>query len=92
MMAARHWSAKDLWMLLALVGASGLAFAPAWAELGNEIVRREDNGYIMIVPIVAAYLAWIRRSRFRYVRRRPSFSGVALVLIAVGLGCIMSGA
>ena len=86
MMAARHWSAKDLWMLLALVGASGLAFAPAWAELGNEIVRREDNGYIMIVPIVAAYLAWIRRSRFRYVRRRPSFSGVALVLIAVGLG------
>ena len=54
MMAARHWSAKDLWMLLALVGASGLAFAPAWAELGNEIVRREDNGYIMIVPIVAA--------------------------------------
>ncbi|MDI9404210.1 MAG: exosortase/archaeosortase family protein [Limnohabitans sp.] len=81
-----RWSYRDLWTLLALLATSVLAFRGAWSELATEILRREDNGYILIVPFVAGYLAWIRRSRFRYVRRRPSLSGPALFVGAAFLG------
>jgi exosortase len=82
----RQWSRRDLWALVALLVTSIAAFLPAWKELVTEILRREDNGYILIVPFVAGYLAWIRRSRFRYIRRRPSLSGVSLIVLAALLG------
>lgn len=84
----REWSRRDLWALVALLATSIAAFLPAWKELVTEILRREDNGYILIVPFVAGYLAWIRRSRFRYIRRRPSMSGVSLIVLAAFLGWI----
>jgi exosortase len=87
-MQARTWTSRDLWVVAALVLASVVAFLPAWTELAREILRREDNGYILIVPFVAFYLGWIRRSRLRYIRRRASFSGVALIGVAALLGWI----
>ena len=80
-----HWSLRDVWTLLSLFALSVLAFRAAWTELLTEIVRREDNGYILIVPFVAAYLMWLRRSRLRYVRRRPSLSGPVLFVVAAML-------
>ena len=88
MTQARHWTMRDLWALVALLIASIVAFLSEWKELITEILRREDNGYILIVPFVAGYLAWIRRSRFRYIRRRPSLSGVVLIVCAAGLAWI----
>jgi exosortase len=86
MTLSTRWTLRDLWMLLALIATSVIAFRGAWSELVTEIIRREDNGYILVVPCVAAYLAWIRRSRFRYVRRRPSLSGPLLFVGAAFLG------
>lgn len=80
-----QWSYRDGWTLLALAAMSVMAFRAAWSELLTEIVRREDNGYILVVPFVAAYLMWLRRSRLRYVRRRPSLSGPMLFLFAAML-------
>ncbi len=77
-----QWSYRDGWTLLALAAMSVMAFRAAWSELLTEIVRREDNGYILVVPFVAAYLMWLRRSRLRYVRRRPSLSGPMLFVFA----------
>ncbi len=79
------WSSRDAWILAALLGLSALAFGAAWQQLVLEIIRKSDNGYIFVVPFVVAFLAWIRRSRARYVRRNPSFAGVALALAAGGL-------
>ncbi len=41
----------------------------------------EENSHIFLVPFVAGWLLWLRRSRLRYVRVRPSFVGPAVVLV-----------
>lgn len=81
----RGWTSRDLWTLAALLCLSGIAFHGRWTELALEITRRSDNGYVLIVPGVVVYLAWIRRSRLRYVRRKPSFVGVGIAIMAGGL-------
>ena len=81
----RGWTSRDAWILAALVALSVIAFSDPWQELFIEITRRSDNGYILIVPGVVVYLAWIRRSRLRYVRRKPSFVGVGIAIMAGGL-------
>ena len=48
--------------------------------------RDQEQTYILLVPFVAAWLLWLRRSRFRYVRFRPSFTGPTAVI----LGSLMS--
>lgn len=83
--SASRWSSRDGWLLATLVTLSVLTFRGPWTELLNEIARREDNSYIFVVPFVAAYLLWLRRSRFRFIRRRPSLAGCALLAVAVAL-------
>ena len=48
--------------------------------------RDQEQTYILLVPFVAAWLLWLRRSRFRYLRFRPSLVGPAAVI----LGSLMS--
>ncbi len=80
-----HWQARDGWCLLALLGASIYAFWDGWNEILLQGLRRTDNSYIFLVPPVAMYLAWLRRPRFQFIRRRPSLTGVAAVALAVAL-------
>ena len=86
MSTSRRWGWRDAWMLSALLALSVVAFHAAWAELVIENLRREDNSYAFVAPLVAAYLFWLRRARLRFVRRRPSLSGPGLMLVAAALG------
>ncbi len=85
MTAQRNWRSGDLWILGVLAAAACSAFWPAWIDIYLQAARRTDNGYIFLVPFVAAYLVWLRRSRIRFVPRRPSLSAVPIVLTAVAL-------
>ena len=85
MTTQRHWRSGDLWILGVLAAAALSAFWPAWIDIYLQAARRTDNGYIFLVPFVAAYLAWLRRSRIRFVPRRPSLSAVPIVLASVAL-------
>lgn len=80
---ARGWNAQNLAMLavmIALVAWWGrLALGDVFAFATGQV----DNGYILFAPAVAAYLAWLRRSRLQFLRYRPSMIGV--LLIAAGL-------
>lgn len=78
----RTWSANDAWVLGALMVAAVLAFLPAWSDIYLQATRRTDNGYILLVLPVAGYLAWLRRSRLRFVPRRPSVLAVPMVAAA----------
>lgn len=84
-MTLSKWTARDAWMLAALIALSFFAFRGPWEELLNEIARREDNSYIYVVPFVAGYLVWLRRSRLRFIHRRPSLAGSAMLAAAAGL-------
>lgn len=82
-MTDRHaWRWNDLWILGALVAAAVVAFWPAWTDIYLQAARRTDNGYIFLVPVVAGYLAWLRRSRLRFVPRRPSLTAIPMVALA----------
>ena len=85
MTSQRHWRNSDLWIVGALLAAAVAAFWPAWVDIYLQAARRTDNGYIFLVPFVALYLAWLRRTRIRFVPRRPSMSAVPLVAASVGL-------
>lgn len=82
---AKHWRLHDLWILGGLVAAAVLAFWTTWSDIFVQAVRRTDNGYILLVPLVAAYLAWLRRSRLRFVPRRPSLTAVPMIAVATAL-------
>lgn len=83
--AQSAWSAGDLWIAGALVTAALLAFSAAWSDIYLQAARRTDNGYIFLVPAVAGFLVWLRRSRVRFVARRPSLAAVPMVAAAVAL-------
>jgi exosortase len=93
-MSARHsglpgvgrWRSSDLLVLLALVAVSVFAFSSGWSDIYVQAVKRTDNGYILVVPLVAGYLAWLRRSRLQFIRRRPSMAGPLVIAAAVAIG------
>ena len=81
----KAWRLNDLWVLGVLVTAAILAFSSIWNDILVQAVRRTDNGYILLVPAVAAYLAWLRRSRLRFVPKRPSLTAVPMIMVATAL-------
>ncbi|MFM7134534.1 MAG: exosortase/archaeosortase family protein [Planctomycetota bacterium] len=65
-------------MLGALIAASVFAFRSGWQDIYIQASKRVDNGYIFLVPLVAAYLAWIRWARAKMVVPAPSLWGVVV--------------
>jgi exosortase len=87
---ARHgWTGFQIGMLATLVAAAVWACLPAWKDIFNQATERADAGYILLALPVAGYLLWIRRSRLRFVRCRPSLWGVGLVF--AGLASLAYG-
>ena len=68
---ARYGRAQSL-TIGVLVLAAVWACLGAWSDIVRQATHRSDAGYIMLVLPVACYLFWIRRSRARFVRCRPS--------------------
>src|SRR5271154_5965976 len=66
-----------------VMGALGvLAMLPAWQDIYLIAARDEENSHIFLVPIVALYLIWVRRSRLRHCA--PSFRMIGPIIVAVG--------
>lgn len=83
---SRHgWSPAQWAMLGLLVLGAIWACLPAWSDIGRQALRRSDAGYILLVVPVAMYLFWIRRSRAKFVRCRPSAWGTLAVVAGLAL-------
>ena len=54
----------------------------AWADLFTIAARDEEYSHIFLVPVVAAWLVWARRMRFRRCRHEGTWIGP--VILAVG--------
>lgn len=85
-LVARHgWSTSRFAMMGLLVAAAVWACLPAWQDIFHQALRRSDAGYILLVLPVAGYLFWIRRSRVKFVRCRPSAWGTAIAVAGLAL-------
>jgi exosortase len=71
------------WVLAgALVGGSILVTFSAWRDAIELASKDEEAQYILVAPVLAAWLAWVRRARLRYCR--PGGQGWGLALMAAG--------
>jgi len=75
------WSAAHGWMVY-LFAALGIAVTwDAWASIAHIAYYYEESSHIFLVPIIAIWLTWVRRERFRFCRPRETWVGPGIVVV-----------
>lgn len=67
---------------IALAGFAAI-YGPLMPELVRDWMRSGDFSHGFVVPVVAAWLLWVRRDRLRREPVRPWLPGAGLLLLAV---------
>ncbi len=67
-----------LLVLMSILGV--LATLDAWQDIWAIAMKDEESSHIFLVPIVTAWLIWVRRGRFRRCRPAGGWIGLALIL------------
>ncbi len=79
---------SDRWTAAHVAAAVGMAAVgvavtwPAWADIYHIATTDEESDHILLVPLVAVWMLWARRMRFRYCR--PSDTALGPLIVAVG--------
>lgn len=76
-----HWSLWHLIVGALLVAAGALVTAPAWADIVQIALHDEEASHVLLVPMVAVWLFWVRRRRLRSATPRGTWTGPMLVLL-----------
>ena len=79
----RGWTRERLLLLAAMLGLVAWWGRRAIEDVYVFATGQTDNGYILLAPFVAAYLAWLRRSRLQFVAYRPNLLGAAMVAAGI---------
>lgn len=87
MSLSRTWRADRLtgWHLAAALGMAALgvcATFDAWTDIYTIAKNDEEYSHIFLVPIVAIWMIWVRRMRFRHCK--PSFTTLGPLVVACG--------
>jgi exosortase len=83
---------SDRWTLAHVFAATAMAALgvavtwPAWANIYHIATKDEESSHVFLVPVVALWMLWARRVRFRYCKP----TGTVLGPILVGLGWAIS--
>jgi exosortase len=80
----RHWAATAL-----LAGAAVAATWGTWVDIATLALKDEEQSHLLLVPLVAAWLVWVRRERLR--RFRPSATWVGPLAVASGWAAARAG-
>ena len=77
-----RWNAWHA-LAAAVMAALGVAATfPAWADIFEIAYKDEEYSHIFLVPLVAVWMVWVRRMRFRYCR--ATGTGIGLLFVAIG--------
>lgn len=79
------WSRWSPVQAVAAMAAAMLACMPAWRDIYVSATADPDNGYIVLVPALAGWLALCRRRRLRSAGRSGLWLGPIIVAIAGGV-------
>lgn len=75
-----------LWLVL--IGLVIWLNREAWKDIINIAVNDEEQSHVLLVPIVAGWMAWIRRSRLRRLRPSGTLVGAGTILIGWAMSYI----
>jgi len=79
------WSKWSVVQAVAAIAAALLACLPAWRDIYVSATADPDNGYIVLVPALAGWLALCRRRRLRSAGRSGLWLGPIIVAFAGGV-------
>jgi exosortase len=68
-------------MALVMIGLSVLATSDAWKDICSIAWNDEESSHIFLVPIVVAWLVWVRRGRFRHCKPRGTMIGPIMMIL-----------
>lgn len=77
---SRAWTPRDVGLLAILLGVVAWMFRAPLTDIFTVALRDEEQSHILLAPLVAIWLVWIRRSRLHLVRVHPSFIGCGVVV------------
>jgi len=78
--AWRVLSRRDIFVVAATVLASMLVMADTWRNLFTVSYMDEELSYVLMTPLVIAWLAWVRRDQLRDCRARPAWIGLPILV------------
>ncbi len=76
-----RWRRWDVLGISALVLLGAMATYPAWQDIFLIATRDEEQSHVLLVPVVAAWLVWVRRARLRRCPRDFRYVGPALIAL-----------
>jgi exosortase len=74
------WTMWHLIGAVALVGVAVVLTREAWADIVRVGIADEESSHILLVPVVVAWLLWVRRERFRNCTPKGKWIGTLLIL------------
>src|SRR6185436_1421311 len=77
-----NWTFAHLAVVSLLVVGAVLATSNAWRDIYVIADKDDEHSHAYLVPVVAAWLFWVRRERLRGYQ--PSATWVGPVLVALG--------
>lgn len=78
-------------LAIALAAAAVFVTRDIWGQIAGVAVRSEEQSHILLAPMVAFWLFWVRRERLRFVRPRPTLVGPLIVAASWGLSVVGFG-
>ena len=79
--STRGWTAARLGMAVLFVGAGVFATRGAWDDILHIALRDEESSHVWLVPLLAGWLAWIRRKELSTLQPSSDFWGPILVAL-----------
>jgi exosortase len=81
----QHWTRWHVIGAVLMAAIGIFATREAWADIYRLAYLDEEYSHIFIVPIVAAWLVWVRRMRFRHCRPTGTIIGPIVILAGWGI-------
>lgn len=76
-----NWTLQRLIGSLLLTTLGVLVGIEAWLDIWHIAGRDEEASHIFLVPLVVAYLVWVRKARWRHIRPTGHWIGPAVVAL-----------
>jgi len=80
--SAERWTAWHVVAATALAVFGVLVTLDAWQDIFHIATVDEENSHIFLVPVVAVWMVWVRRARFRHTK--PVGTVIGPLLAGVG--------